>query len=116
VAPSCEAKWSAMPEGTNHTPAQNKAIDAKARALIPVLCATLSLISSILLPFPVFSPTAELSGGMSMREAQLPVQAKYRPSSAICWRRANQRARQLFLYDAIATGINGHCAKKELKS
>jgi hypothetical protein len=51
-----------------------------------------------------------------MREAQIPVQAKCRPSSAICWRRANQRARQLFLYDAIATGINGHCAKKELKS
>jgi len=27
-------------------------------------------------------------------------------ASAICWRRANQRARQLFLYDAIATGNN----------
>jgi hypothetical protein len=51
-----------------------------------------------------------------MREAQRPVCAKSRPSLAICWRRANQRARQLFLYDAIATGINGHCAKKELKS
>jgi hypothetical protein len=42
-----------MPEGTNHTPAQNKAIDAKARALIPVLCETLLLIfqSSSFSPF-----------------------------------------------------------------
>ena len=48
VAPSCEAKWSAMPEGTNHTPAQNKPTDAKARMLIPDLTAALSRIASIL--------------------------------------------------------------------
>jgi len=68
------------------------------------------------LRFPFLALTAELSGGTNMREAQLPVQAKCRPSSAICWRRANQRARQLFLYDAIATDINGHCVKTEPKS
>jgi hypothetical protein len=61
-------------------------------------------------------PTAELSGGMSLREAQLPVQVKCRPSSAICWRRANQRARQLYLCHTIATGIDDQSAKKELKS
>ncbi len=37
-----------MPEGTNHTPAQNKPTDAKARMLIPDLTAALSRIASIL--------------------------------------------------------------------
>jgi hypothetical protein len=32
-----------------------------------------------------------------------------------CLPRANQRARQLFFCHTIATGINDHCAKKELK-
>jgi len=62
------------------------------------------------------NPTAELSGGTSMREAQLPVHAKCRPSSAICWRRANQRAGNYFSFLKIATGIDDQSAKKELKS
>jgi hypothetical protein len=36
-----------MPEGTNHTPEQNKATDANARILNFDLSATLSSISSI---------------------------------------------------------------------
>jgi len=51
-----------------------------------------------------------------MREAQLPVHAKCRPSSAICWRRANQRAGNYFSFFKIATSLDDHCAKKELKS
>jgi hypothetical protein len=52
---------------------------------------------------------------MSLREAQLPVQVKCRPSSAICWRRANQRAGNYFSFFKIVTGVDDHSAKKELK-
>jgi len=46
-----------MPEGTNHTPAQNKAIDAKARVLIPRRRTTFSVISPVLLSLPDVGPT-----------------------------------------------------------
>jgi uncharacterized Tic20 family protein len=57
VAPSCEAKWSARPEGTNHTPEQNKVTDANARILNFDLSATLSSISSILFLVIFLGPT-----------------------------------------------------------
>jgi hypothetical protein len=58
----------------------------------------------------------ELSEGMRLREAQLPVQAKRRPSSAICWRRANRRAGNDFSFFTITTVLDDHSANKELKS
>ncbi len=48
-----------MPEGTNHTPAQNRASDAKARALIPPRLETFSVIYSN----PPLHPSCQLGAG-----------------------------------------------------
>jgi len=59
---------------------------------------------------------AELSGGTSLPACGAGHAGEVTTASAICWRRANQHVRHLFLDVAIATDINYQRANKELKS
>jgi len=107
-----------MPEGTNHAPAQNRASDAKARALIPARRANFSPISPVLLAFPDVGPTAKLSGGTNLLGCEADDVGEVTTASADCWRRANQRARPIFISHSLLIGTCATywSANKELKS
>jgi hypothetical protein len=60
------------------------------------------------------SITAKLSGGMSLREAELPRQAECQPVSANCWRRATCREAGSYYSRPKITGGTYQSASKEL--